>query len=442
INITGTIGAISDGMHYAWTAPSIPLLESEDSPVEINSSHEIWLENIYSFGGLGGLIVTIWFVNTFGRKPSILFASIQHAVAWLLIAFADRVEILYAARCLAGLAGNVGFVAIPMYIAEIADKQVRGFLGTFIYSNMMLGVLVLYSVAPYVTIASTAYVGLGVVILQFLLFLMMPESPYYHLIKGRQAKALESLQWVRNTTEVKEELEDISKAVERQQSEKGRIIDLFIVKSNFQGVIIMTVLNAAQHFSSISVLLMNMHTILEDSEEFISNNTASIIVAALMLTACIGASLVIDKFGRKKLLLASSLATGVSLVFLASYFAAKQANEDVKASYGWVPFASVVMYSFVFKFGLGLVPIVTTGELFPTNVKAMGMTMADAMYITFSIISIYIYTYMRDGIGMYAPFFLFACSCILVALFTWFYIPETKGKSLEEIQKMLRGEKN
>ncbi|XP_018334025.1 facilitated trehalose transporter Tret1-like [Agrilus planipennis] len=433
------ICAISDGMQYAWTAPSIPILESEESPVEVDSDDEIWLENIYNFGGLAGLAVTIWFVNRFGRKKSILFAAVQHAIAWIMIALAKDKAVIYVARFISGLAGDVSFVSIPMYIAEVADKQIRGFLGTFIFINMMIGVLVLYCVAPYTTIANCSYVGLSIVLFQICTFIWMPETPYYYLINGKQYKALKSLQWIRNTKDVKDELEDISKAVKRQQSEEGRVKDLFTVKSNLRCVIIMTVLNAAQQFSSFSVLLMNMHTILEDSASFLSNNIASIIAAALMLVACISASLIIDKFGRKRLLIISSSTTSIALGILATYFAIKNSGYAIEYSYGWVPLASVIMYSFTFKVGLGLVPIVMTGELFPTNIKAMGMTLADAMYVGFSIISIYIFMTTRYWLGMHVPFYIFSGSCILTTFFTLWYIPETKGKTLEEIQLMLRG---
>ncbi|XP_031350820.1 facilitated trehalose transporter Tret1-like isoform X1 [Photinus pyralis] len=435
---TGTISAVSDGMQYGWTAPVIPILESPNSPVPITEADVVWLENIYMLGGFAGLPLTIFSVDKFGRKYSILIAAVQNVVAWFLIAFAPSVEYLYVARFLSGIAGDVAFVSAPMYIGEIADQHIRGILGSFIYLMMLFGIVVVYSVAPFVSIPVSSAVGCSFLLIQILSFPFMPESPYYLLVKDKKDEARRSLQKLRAVMDVEKELEEISRAVERQKSERGHPLDLILVKSNRKAIIIMTVLNCAQHFSSISVILMNIHSILEDAASMLSPSTAAIIFAVLMLTAsCVSASL-IDKAGRKILLSSSSILTGISLLILASYFSVKNSGVDV-SSYNWVPVASVMLYAVTFKYGLGMVPIVMTAELFPTSVKAVGMTVSDAMYVIFAVVSIYLFQHLKGLYGMHVPFFIFASSCFITAVFTIFCIPETKGKTLEEIQQILKG---
>ncbi|XP_018321597.2 facilitated trehalose transporter Tret1-like [Agrilus planipennis] len=389
-------------------------------------------------GNIAGLLFTIIYMKFLGRKIIVILAAIKHVIAWILIATATRIEVLYFARFLAGAAGNIAFVSLPMYVAEIADESIRGFLGTFIYSNMILGVLVIYSIAPFTTIAISSSVGAACVTLQVLTFSFMPESPYYHIIKGNQEAALKSLQTFRRKEDVYEELKDITSAVQRQESEKGRIIDIFIVRSNLKAFIIAITLNLAQHFSGISVLLMNLHTILADAESIVSPETAPIIIAATMLIACIASSFIIDKFGRKILLVSSSILTGLSLTVLATYFYIKNSDDDI-SHLNWIPVVSVTLYSLFFKFGLGMVPIIFLGELFPTSVKAMAMSMVDISYGVFAIASVYLYIHLSSLYGMHVPFFIFAGLCIFAALFSQFFIPETKGKTLEEIQMMLKG---
>ncbi|KAF5298908.1 hypothetical protein FQR65_LT09560 [Abscondita terminalis] len=436
--IAPTISAVSDGMQYGWTAPVIPILESPDSPVPITENDVVWLENIYMIGGFAGLPLTIFSVDKFGRKNSILIAAVQNVVAWILIAFAPSVEYIYVARFLTGIAGDVAFVSAPMYIGEIADQKIRGFLGACIYLMMLLGILVVYSVAPFVTIPISSAVGCSFVIIQLLTLPFMPESPYYLLVKNKKEKARRSLQRLRGTMDVEKELEEIAAGVERQNSERGRPIDLILINSNRKALIIMTVLNCAQHFSSISVMLMNIHSILDDAASILTASTAAIIFSALMLVAASIAATVIDKAGRKILLSSSSILTGIALAILATYFAIKNSGTDV-SSFNWVPVFSVMLYAVTFKYGLGMVPIVMTAELFPTSVKAMGMTIADAMYVIFAIASIYLFQHLKGIYGMHVPFFMFAASCFLTALFTIFFIPETKGRTLEEIQLILKG---
>ncbi|XP_025836612.1 facilitated trehalose transporter Tret1-like isoform X2 [Agrilus planipennis] len=434
----GTIGTISDGMQYGWTAPNIPKLHLDDSPIKIEKHDEEWIENIYMIGNIAGLLFTIIYMKFLGRKIIVILAAIKHVIAWILIATATRIEVLYCARFLAGAAGNIAFVSLPMYIAEVADESIRGFLGTFVYTSMILGVLVIYSVAPFTSIAVSSSVGAACVTLQIITFSFMPESPYYHIIKGNQEAALKSLQTFRRREDVYDELKDITSAVERQESEKGRIIDIFIVRSNLKAFIIAITLNFAQHFSGISVLLMNVHTILADAESVISAETGPIIIAATMLIACIASSFIIDKFGRKKLLVSSSILTGLALTVLATYFYIKNSDYDI-SNLSWIPVVSVTMYSLFFKFGLGMVPIVFLGELFPTSVKGMAMSIVDISYGMCAILSVYVYIHLSSLYGIHVPFFIFAGLCIFAALFSQFCIPETKGKTLEEIQMILKG---
>ncbi|KAL1490670.1 hypothetical protein ABEB36_013327 [Hypothenemus hampei] len=437
--LSSTIGAISDGMHYGWSSPFIPLLEREDSHIKIVHSDISWLESIYMIGGLAGLPVTIYSVDKLGRKASILLAAAFSFLAWILIGFANNVIYLYVARFIVGLTGDVAFVAAPMYIAEIADQSVRGFLAGVIYVMMLIGILVVYSVGPFAPFYVCSIIGSVFVTIQLVTFPFMPDSPYYLLQNNKPEKAKKHLLRLRSDEDVDKELEEITVAVQRQKNEKGRPQDLIISKSNRKALFIMLILNAAQHFGGISVILMNLHSILKEAEsEYISFEIAGIIFSVSMLVAATIADFMVDKFGRKGLLVTSSLSTGLCLFVLAMYFTLKNQGVDVK-NFSWIPIAIVILYAAVFKFGLGIVPIVMTAELFPTKVKAMGMTLADFSYLFFGLISVELYQWLADEYYIDFPFYLFAAASVITALFSWWYIPETKGKTLEEIQFILKG---
>ncbi|CAH0555375.1 unnamed protein product [Brassicogethes aeneus] len=438
--LTCTVSAISDGMQYGWSAPVIPVLKHPDSPVKISESDEEWLESVYMLGGIAGLPVTIVLVDRIGRKNSMICSAMASLIGWILIGVGNTVEYLFVARFLTGLAGDVAFVAAPMYIAEIADKKIRGFLAGVIYLMMLVGILVIYSVAPFVPIYVSSIVGGIILCLQLCAFPYIPKSPYYLLSKGKYDKAKESLRKLRTNKDIDKEFEEIYSAVNRQKTEKGRPQDLILIKSNRKALIIMTVLNAAQHFSSISVILMNLHDILERAgSAFMSPTTSGIVFAAVMLIAATAADFFVDKFGRKILLTTSSLFTGLCLLVIAIYFTLQKMEYDV-SNVSWIPIAAVMVYAAVFKYGLGMVPIVMTAELFPTKVKAMGMTISDAMYLLFALISIELYQSLSSRFGIDVPFYIFAASCLFTAAFSMLYIPETKGKTLEEIQFILKGE--
>lgn len=428
-------------MQYGWSAPLMPILTSPDSPVKItDESQGVWLETIYMLGGIAGLPITIYCVDRLGRQRTIIGACLANLLAWILIATANSVGLLLLARFITGLAGDVNFVAAPMYVAEIADQKIRGFLAAIIYLMMLSGILLIYAVGPFVPVYASSIVGASLLVFELLTYPFMPESPYYLLGKGKHEAAKKSLTRLRGTEDVDKELQEISQAVERQRSERGRPQDLILIKSNRRALLIMTVLNCAQHFSSISVILMNLHSILEAADSvYMNSNTAAIIFSVVMLVSASISSVNLDRYGRKFLLITSSLLTGLSLLVIAIYFALKNANVDVKGV-SWIPIASIMFYAAVFKFGLGMVPIVMTAELFPAKTKAMGMTISDAMYLFFAMISIQLYKSLAASYGIHVPFFIFAASCLLTAAFCALVIPETKGKTLEEIQYILKGE--
>ncbi|XP_050310868.1 solute carrier family 2, facilitated glucose transporter member 8-like [Anthonomus grandis grandis] len=438
--VSGTLSCISDGMQYGWTAPAIPKLLSEHSPVKVTSDQAEWLETILMLGACCGLPLTMYLVDKIGRKASLLGSSMLTLSSWIIIAVAPSVGYIYLARFLAGLAGDTAFVAAPMYIAEVADQKIRGFLSSIIYLMMLAGVLLVYCVAPFVPIWVPCVIGICFNALTLATFPFMPESPYYLLYKNQPGAAKLALRKLRPDGNPESEIQEISAAVERQKSEKGRPRDLISVPSNLRALVIMVWLNGSQHMSGISVMLMNLHSILEEAGAVhIRSSTAAIVFSALMFGAALTASLAIDNFGRRLLLITSGVFAGVSLGVIGGFFAVKGAGYEVGAV-SWVVPGAVMCYAAAFKFGLGLVPIVLTAELFPAKLKAVGMTISDACYVGFSVISLQVYHQLRRLFGIQVPFFVFAFWCFLTVGFAVWYVPETKGRSLEEIQFILKGE--
>lgn len=210
-------------MHYGWTAPIIPVLQAPDTPVHITHDDITWMEISTLFGGLCGLPVTIFFVDRIGRRNSILMSACLGSIVWILLAIAKNVELIIAARVLSGIAGDVAFVATPMFIAEIADQKLRGRLAGVTCLMMLGGLWLVYVVVPFVKVWVSSLVGLGILLLQLCTFIFIPQSPYFLLMKGREQDAMKALQWFRSSEDVQKELAEIAVAVKRQQSERGEL---------------------------------------------------------------------------------------------------------------------------------------------------------------------------------------------------------------------------
>ncbi|CAH1974788.1 unnamed protein product [Acanthoscelides obtectus] len=426
-------------MNYGWTSPIIPYLVSEESHIKTTLHEAEYLETALMVGSFFGLPGTIYFVNKIGRKKSLLLAAVVNLICWIIVGFADTMVYLFVARFFFGMAANMSFVAAPMYVAEIADQKIRGFLSSITYLMMLVGFIIVYSIGPYTPFYITPVIGCIILLIELSTFIFMPESPYYLLYHQKYAEAKKSLQYFRPNRNITEELDEISKAVERQKAEHGRIMDLVVVPSNRKALIIMTVLNGGQHLVAISVILMNLHSILQSADSvYMDSSHAAILFSVIMLVSAQMASLQVDRYGRKVLLIASTIMTAFCMLALAIYFNLKHNQYDVKGI-SWIPIASVMVYAFTFKMGLGIVPIIITSEIFTAKLKAIGMTIADAWYVIGAIVSVEIYQSL-SLYGYHVPFYVFTFCSFLIAAFTYFYIPETKGKTLEEIQMLLKGE--
>lgn len=416
----------------------IPYFLSEETHIIMSRYEAEWMETILLVGALCGLPLTAFCVDKIGRKKSILFACGVLIVTWIVIAVATQIEYIYTFRFFQGLGLNMAFVAAPMYVGEIAHKSIRGFLSSQIYVMSLLGVVIVYVIGPLLPFYVPSIIAIIILATQLLVFSFMPESPYYLASKGQYKQAEDVLIRLRKCNDVTNELMEIRQTIEKDNIEKGRILELVTVKNYRRAMLIMLVLNASQLCCGSEVIIMNLQEILSSAGSvYIAAANASIIFSVINLFASVSASLLVDKFGRKNLVIVSTILTGICIFFIALYFHLQHLGFDTR-SYSWLPIVSIMIYAAAFKIGLGMVPIVVTAEVFASKIKAIGMTFADGVYIVSSIAVLQVFFILRDSFGMHVAFYAFFGCSIGTLLCVIYIVPETKGRSLEEIQEILK----
>lgn len=430
-----TISQISDGMVYGWASPAIPLLKSDNSTITIEDSDVVWIESIYWIGGICGVPISIFLVNSIGRKNSLLASSVLSLIHWIIIVFANHVYYLHLARFITGVSSDISFVAAPMFISELCSPEIRGILTSFTHIMVLIGILLVYAVLPFVSILTSSLIGALFLVIQLIVLPFFPETPYYHCLHHNYDEALKSLQvYRRNTSDsmIEEELEQIITAVKKENAETTNFKDLFLVYVNRKSIIITVVLNGAQHFAGLSVLIMNFQSILDDTMSTHDPKYVAIIMAVVMLVAASLATTIIDRYDRRTLLTISSILTGIALLLLASYFKLRHLDNLT-----YLPIIAIVCYIFSFKLGLAIIPYIIVAEIFPTNTKACGIAISDSSYVIFAALSIHFYQYTLHLYGNFLPIFTFAICSFATAVFVLLYVPETRAKSLPEIQNDL-----
>ncbi|KAJ8930204.1 hypothetical protein NQ314_017019 [Rhamnusium bicolor] len=413
-------------MHYGWPSPSLLELQGNSSSIEVSNDEGSWMAVMPLLGALLGALIVGVTVDILGRKNTIILTTFPFFAGWIMVAYAKSVVIFYIARFIAGVADGWAFTAVPMYIGEIADPKIRGLLGSGVSVTWIFGILLINLIGSYLSITVTALISSLLPVITFMTFIWMPESPYYLLMRNKPKEAKKSLQKLRGLQDVDNELTRLSIAVKTQTSNTGKFLDLFTVKSNRKAVLIIMILRATQQLSGTTAITFYTQPIFKEAGDEISSELATIIYFTVQLILTMLCSTIVDKTGRRPLLILSITGSGIVLFIEGTYFYIKSnVNFDV-SRFSFVPVAALIGFVILFSLGMQSIPILMLGELFPANVKAFALCLADIYFSILATIVSKFFQIMKDSFGLI---------CIVI------FVPETKGKTLEEIQMHLRGEK-
>ncbi|CAH1968363.1 unnamed protein product [Acanthoscelides obtectus] len=426
-------------MHYGWPSPYMPVLENGKYTFSVTSEEGSWLTVIPLIGAMVGALATGMIVDIFGRKRLIVLSSLPFFASWLMVALASSSTLMFIGRFIAGLSDGLSFTAVPMYLGEISESKIRGLLASICPVSVIFGVLLINVLGEHLSLQTSAYIGAVIPVVLLITYSWMPESPYFHVMKGETEEARKSLEIFRGTKDVDEELKRISEAVRQQNEVKGSILDLFTVRSNRKGLLITLGLRGFQQLSGTTAIIFYCKTIFEESKDFISAGTATIIYFSVQLVLSALSSVIVDFAGRRPLLIISTTGTAITLLIQGVFLYFKICTDVDMSRYHFVPIVALLSFVIVFSVGLQTIPLLMMGEIFPTDVKAIALSLMDLYYSLIVTIISQFFHWTKEVYGLHVPFFTFFGCCLVGLLFIIFFVPETKGKTLEDIQAELKG---
>ncbi|KAB0793556.1 hypothetical protein PPYR_13176 [Photinus pyralis] len=450
---TVCLGPVSLGASLSWTSPVLPqLLEPDPTSNSTNSSglfensppftltieEGSWIGSMLAIGVLITAIPSGYLATRFGLKKSTIALVIPNLLFTIIVLFANNVYALCIARLLSGVATGGISVVGPMYISEIADVSLRGTLGTFFEFLIYAGVV-------FVAIcgASMSYIALtitlGTVALLFgCVFCFLPESPAYLIKINKREQAERALRFYRSEGfNVENALDEIYERVHKKTDEKMNVLAELRSKAVVRGLIASMGLMVFQQLSGIDGVTFYTVYIFQTAETQLNEYTSAIILSSVQLLSAIAIIFVTEKVGRKVLLYISASGACCCLTVLAMYFHLKL-NGINFVGMGAIPLASTVIYACFFSTGLGPVPWMVNGELFAPAIKGL----ANGITITSNWLCLFLITktlpVMMEEVGPHYTFYSYAVCMVLCVIFIKFYVPETRGKSLEQIQNELK----
>lgn len=436
---SAALSALGSGTHFAWPSPAFPKLLSGEMGFSVSEEQASYIAMVGPMAYLVAGPMTAWMVDKIGRKPTILFLAVPQIAAWLLIANATSVYTLYIAKFTAGIAEGSLFTCLPMYIGEVSEPRIRGLLGSCHSILIIFGLVLVNAYGSYMSIRDAAYWSIAIPVAFLVTFVWMPESPYYYLMKDDEESARESLKILRRMHNVDPELSRLSSDIKRQLSEPGSIKDVFTISTNRKAFLILLGLRTFQQFSGVSAFGFYTQFIFQQSGSNLSPAVSAIIYSAAQFAITLFGSILVDKFGRKPLLLFSCLGTALTLFAESAFFYVKSLGYDV-TPFLWMPLTVMMTYIIVFSIGFGVCPNLMMGELLSATVKGKALSIINIAFALGISSSSKIFQGLGT-FGLHVPFFLFGMCCLVATFFSYYFVPETKGKTLEEIQQTLRGEK-
>ncbi|KAJ8681662.1 hypothetical protein QAD02_017454 [Eretmocerus hayati] len=439
--IAATLGALACGMVLAWTSAlgknGVKLQSEYD--IDISVDEFSWIGSLVTLGAAAICIPIGILSDLIGRKTAMLMLVVPFSVGWLLIIFANSVFMFYVGRFLTGVSGGAFCVTAPMYTAEIAESQIRGTLGSYFQLMLTVGILVTYLLGPHISIKDLSVASAAVPILFFCVFFFMPETPVYYLKKGDEDRARASLVRLRGPHyNCEPELMAQQEVLAEAERNKQPLLQAINTKAARKGLLVGFGLMLFQQLSGVNAIIFYSTQIFQKADPTTQPDFANAVLGVIQVGAVFLSTLIVDRLGRRILLLLSMFMMCISLVVLGYYFHLSSNGTDV-SNISWLPILCTCSFIFIFSIGFGPIPWMMMGELFSQNIKGIASSSACLFNWLMAFVVTKYYNPLEEATNTQTCFWLFSGICALGTVFVFIMVPETKGKSLEEIQFELGG---
>jgi len=399
-----------------------------------------------TLGAMAGALVAGTLTEHYGRRMSILLAAAVFVVGALLEALAPDTFVLVIGRLVLGAGVGVASVAAPLYGAESAPANVRGRFVSLYQMAITIGIFLAYF-ADYLLVNGNAWrVMLGISAIPAVLLLVavwpLGDSARWYLKMGRREEAEAVLEKVNPAGDASAEATQLEEAIESDAQATWREV---FARDWRKPLSVAALLAILQQLTGINAIIYYADTIFAAAG--FNNPTSQSLatlwaVGAVNVVATLVAVLWVDRFGRKPLLLLGSAGMCAGLLIVAGGFFELQKVTSSDQATHWVASAGILalvgLVIFIASFAFSLGPVVWTiiNEVFPSHVRGRGVAVATAINWFAAWVVAQTFLTLVNAISTEGTFLLFAGFCVVTFVYVRWFLPETKVKTLEEVQAM------
>lgn len=435
VSIAAALGGLLFGFDTAVVSGAIGFLEDK---FQLNDFQVGWAVSSLIIGCIVGAAASGWLSDGLGRKKVLIGAAILFIIASIGSAVPETFTGYIVARMIGGLGIGVISTLSPLYNAEIAPARYRGRLVAFNQFAIVSGIFLTYFVNSWLAgfgddawDVSTAWrwmFGIGAVpgLFYMAMLFIVPESPRWLIKQGRAEEALPVLIRIHGEEAAKQEVREIKESFKEKKTPLRELFKPGLRFALFVGVVIAVL----QQVTGINAILYYAPEILKETGA--GTNAAliqTILVGFINCAFTILSIWLIDKVGRKALLLVGTSIMAASLILIGFVFHSGHSS-------GYLVLGLILVYVAAFAISLGPVVWVLLSEIFPSRVRGRATAIASMALWAADYVVSQSFPPLLKSVGPAGTYWIFGALALFTVLFTWKFVPETKGKSLEEMEEM------
>ncbi|XP_071441001.1 facilitated trehalose transporter Tret1-like [Hetaerina americana] len=449
---SASIPSLCFGVAVTWTSPLANRLQGKGQSYEplerpLTDAELSWISALMPLGAILGCIIVGFTMDRVGRKGTLLgVGGISAVVGWVLILAARDAVMLYGARFLIGVSAGVALVVGPTYIAEFSSPSLRGSLCSMFQIMLNLGVMVPYCIGPYTSYQMLAAVSLAFPITFLATFLFLPETPHYLISCQDFEGAAKSLAWFRGEecpADLTKQLDLISSNGHNSGSVGllGSFKELFSRRGNRRALVVVSGIMFTFQWCGINAILFNAETIFRGSSKtnkpILGPSESAIVTGAVQNVATWFTIVLVDRAGRRPLLLTSTALVTLGTLGLGVQSYLEENRYAVASGLTWMPVASLMLFVAGFCLGLGPLAWIIMSELFTSGAKGAASVLGGGLSWLLAFVVTLTFTPMTQALHPYGTYCVYSACCGLGFIFAALMMPETKCKTLERIHDEL-----